>query len=199
VTLDADSFAESLRAMTYKPEAMRRIPLLLHRAANGDYTVFADFQLSRNIAFADALADGLYLAITCTEDIDRADPQQVHANGRGTFFADHRARPHMESCKGWPRGQLPPGFGEEVKSDVPVLIINGANDPATPPSAGEAAMSRMSNARMIVVPYGGHSSEGLIGEECVKTLAARFLATADQRSLDTSCLKNVKHRPFILK
>ena len=59
-------------------------------------------------------------------------------------------------------------------------------------------MSRLTNARMIVVPYGGHSSEGLIGEQCIKTIAARFLDTADQRSLDTTCLKGVKHQPFIL-
>jgi len=59
-------------------------------------------------------------------------------------------------------------------------------------------VSRLSNARLVVVPYGGHSSEGLIGEQCVKTIAARFLDTADQRSLDTTCLKNVKHQPFIL-
>jgi pimeloyl-ACP methyl ester carboxylesterase len=199
VTLDADAFAESLRAMLYKPEAMRSVPLLLHKAAGGDYKAFAEFQLARNIDLNGAIADGLYFSITCTEDIDRADPQQVRANGRGTFLADHRSRPHMEGCKGWPRGTLPPGFGEEVQSDVPVLIINGDNDPATPPSAGRAALSRLSNGRMIVVPYGGHSSEGLIGEVCVKKVAARFLETADQRSLDVACLKDVKYQPFILK
>jgi pimeloyl-ACP methyl ester carboxylesterase len=198
VTLDADAFAESLRAMLYKPESMRSIPLLLHKAAGGDYRAFTELQLDRNIALNDEIADGLYFSITCTEDIDRADPQQTHANGRGTFLADHRARPHMEGCKGWPRGTLPAGFGEEVKSDVPVLIINGANDPATPPSAGRAAMSRLSNARMIVVPYGGHTTEGLIGEECVKKIAGRFLETADQRSLDVACVKDIRHQPFIL-
>jgi hypothetical protein len=60
-------------------------------------------------------------------------------------------------------------------------------------------MSRLSNARMIVVPYGGHSQEGLIGEECVKQIAAKFLDTADQRSLDVSCVQKMKHKPFILK
>ena len=100
---------------------------------------------------------------------------------------------------------LPGKSGDEVLksirragNDVPVLIINGANDPATPPSAGRAAMSRMSNARMIVVPHGGHMSEGLIGDECVKKLAARFLETADQKSLDVACVKNIRHRPFML-
>ncbi len=198
VTLDAGAFAESLRAMLYEPEAMLSIPLLLHKAAGGDYQGFAEFQLERNVELNGAIADGLYFSITCTEDIDRTDPKQMHANGVGTFLGDHRARPHQEGCKGWPRGTLPAGFGDEVKSDVPVLVVNGANDPATPPSAGRAAVSRLSNGRMIVVPYGGHSSEGLIGEECVKNIAARFLDTADQRSLDVTCLKSVKHKPFIL-
>jgi len=199
VTLDADAFAESLRAMMYKPEAMRSIPLVLHKAARGDYKAFADFQLERNVDLNTAIADGLWFSITCTEDVDRSDPQQAHAVGRGTFLADHRNRTHFEGCKGWPRGTLPAGYSEEVKSDVPVLIVNGANDPATPPSAGKAAMSRLTNARQIVVPYGGHSSDGLIGEECVKEIAAKFLQTADQRSLDVSCLKNIKHQPFVLQ
>lgn len=199
VSLDADDFAESLRGMIYKPDAMRSVPLLLHKAANGDYKAFAEFQIVRNVELNTEIADGLYFSVTCTEDIDRIDPQQVHANGRGTFLADHRARPHMEACKGWPRGKLPAGFGEEVKSDVPVLIIAGDNDPATPPSAGRAAASRLSNGRLVVVPHGGHTIQGLIGEECVKQIAARFLETADQRSLDVSCLKNVRHKPFVLE
>jgi pimeloyl-ACP methyl ester carboxylesterase len=199
VTLDAAAFAEALRAMLYKPEAMLSIPILLHKAAGGDYKAFAEFQLERNVELNGAIADGLYFAITCTEDVDRADPKEIAANGRGTFLAEHRSRPHIEGCKGWPRGTLPAGFGEEVKSDVPVLVVNGANDPATPPNAGRAAISRMSNARMIVVPYGGHTQEGLIGEECVKQIAARFLETADQRSLDVTCLTKVRHKPFVLR
>lgn len=199
VTLDADAFAESLRAMMYKPDAMRSIPLLLHKAAGGDYKAFAEFQLKRNVELNGAIADGLYFSITCTEDVDRTDPKELEARNRGTFLADHRSRPHLEGCAGWPRGTLPAGFGEEVKSDVPVLIVNGDNDPATPPSAGRAAMSRLSNARMIVVPYGGHTSQGLIGEDCVKKIGERFLETADQRSLDVSCVKDIKHQPFILK
>jgi pimeloyl-ACP methyl ester carboxylesterase len=199
VDLNADDFAEALRGMVYLPEFMRSIPHLLHKAASGDYAAFADFQIKRNVQLNSEIADGLYFSITCTEDIDRIDPQQMIANGRGTFFKDHRARPHMEGCKDWPRGKLPAGFGEEVKSDVPVLIINGDNDPATPPATGRTAASRLSNARVIVVPHGGHALQGLIGEECVTQIAAQFLETADQRSLDVACVKDVKHKPFILQ
>ncbi len=199
VSLTAEGFAESLRGMIYRPEAMRSVPLLMHKAAGGDYQAFADLEIARNIDLDSEIADGLYFSITCTEDIDRIDPKQLAANGRGTFFAEHRARPHLEVCKTWPRGKLPAGFGEEVKTDVPVLIMAGDNDPATPPNAGRVAASRMSNARVVVIPHSGHSFQGLIGEDCVKRIGARFLETADQRSLDVSCLKDVKHKPFVLK
>jgi pimeloyl-ACP methyl ester carboxylesterase len=188
-----------LRAMIYKPSAMLSIPLLLHKAAGGDYQAFADFQIGRNVELNGEIADGLYFSITCTEDIDRLDPQRMHENGRGTFLADHRARPHMEGCKDWPRGKLPAGFGEEVQSDVPVLIMVGDNDPATPPSAARAAASRLSNGRVVVVPHGGHTLAGLVGEKCASGIAARFLETADQRGLDVSCLKDVKLKPFVLQ
>jgi pimeloyl-ACP methyl ester carboxylesterase len=198
INLEAADFAESLRAMIYKPEAMRSIPLFLHKAAGGDYRGFVDYQIGRNVDLNHELADGLYLSITCTEDIDRLDPQQVTANGRGTFLADHRARPHMESCKDWPRGKLPAGFGEEVKSDVPVLIMVGDNDPATPPTAAQAAVSRLSNGRVVVVPYGGHTLSGLINDKCPNEIAAQFLETAYQKSVYVSCLICFMKKPFIL-
>ncbi|HET9446240.1 MAG TPA: alpha/beta fold hydrolase, partial [Steroidobacteraceae bacterium] len=200
VNLEADDFAESLRGMMYRSETMLTIPLVLHKAAaGGDYQAFADYQIGRNATFNADIADGLYFSITCTEDIDRVDPKQLQANARGTFLADHRSRPHMEVCKDWPRGKLPAGFGEEVQSDVPVLIMVGDNDPATPPSAAHAAASRLSNARVVVVPYAGHVLNGLIGERCAFDIAARFLETADPRSLDISCLKDVRHKPFVLR
>ena len=81
VTLDADAFAESLRAMLYDPERTRRIPALLHRAAGGDYREFAEFQLGRNVVLGRAIATGLYYSMTCTEDVARVDRKAVLAEG----------------------------------------------------------------------------------------------------------------------
>lgn len=198
VTLDADAFAESLRAMLYDAEQTRRIPLLLHRAAGGDYREFAEFQLKRNVAFGRFIAIGLYYSLTCTEDVARVDRKAVIAEGTGTFLADARARPHFAVCDAWPRGRLSAGFAEEVTSDVPVLIVNGEIDPATPPASARAAASRLSNARVIIVPQGGHSLTGLTDAECVTGLITRFLDSADQKSLDTSCVKKVRRKPFVL-
>jgi hypothetical protein len=55
------------------------------------------------------------------------------ANGSANCVTYGRSCPAWE---GWPVGRLPAGFGEEVQSAVPVLIMNGENDPATPPDTG---------------------------------------------------------------
>ncbi|MET0535457.1 MAG: alpha/beta hydrolase [Steroidobacter sp.] len=199
VSLRAADFAEALRAMLYNPEATRHIPIHLHRAATAnDYRPFAELQIKRNQAIADAIALGMYFATTCTEDIAGVDAEAVYAAGRGTFLADHRARPHIQNCKGWPLGQLPKDFRTDVTSDAPVLIITGENDPATPPASARSAASRLSNAKVIIVPQGGHSLAGLIGEDCVKGLATRFLETANVQSLDVTCVAKVRRRPFVL-
>jgi pimeloyl-ACP methyl ester carboxylesterase len=199
VSLRAADFAEALRGMLYSPESTRRVPVLLHLAATtGDYRRFAEFQIERNLELAEEIAGGLYFAVTCTEDIARVDPKSVYEAGRGTFLADYRARPHIEGCKGWPRGRLPAGFAKEVESDVPVLILTGEDDPTTPPASARAAASRLSNARVIIVPRGGHNTDGLVGAGCVTGIMQRFLETADPRSLNTACVAQVHRRPFIL-
>ncbi len=202
ISFRATDFAEILRAMLYTPENARKVPLLLHHAATtGDYRPFAQPQVERNVEIAQGIWKGLYFAQTCTQDVPRVNPEAVYATGRGTFVADHRARPHIESCEGWPRGRLPPGFGEDVQSDVPVLMINGESDPATPPATARRAAAKLSNSRLIVVPQGSHALIGLEGDgaQCLERIAARFLDTANPKALDTACVAKVRRKPWVLK
>ena len=197
VTLTARDFAESLRGMLYAPAAARQVPLFLHQAARtGDYRPFAEFQLQRNIGSASGFAEGMYFAVTCTEDVPRTDPATAYAAGRGTFLADHRARAHIESCRDWPRGVLPTDFGQEVASDVPVLVITGEYDPVTPPSHARSAASRLKRSRVVIVPHGGHSAAGLTNTACIQQLMAEFLETADPNGLDTGCLAGIQRPAF---
>jgi pimeloyl-ACP methyl ester carboxylesterase len=199
VKLTARDFAEVLRAMLYTAATARQVPLFLHQAATtGDYRPFAELQLQRNIGLTQRIAEGMYFAVTCTEDVARTDSAAAYAAGRGTFLSDHRARAHIESCRGWPRGVLPAGFGQEVASDAPVLIITGQYDPATPPTEARAAASRLKRARIVIVPHGGHSAGGLMGAACVPQLVAGFLETADPSAIDTGCLVGVRRPPFAL-
>jgi pimeloyl-ACP methyl ester carboxylesterase len=200
VTLTARDFAEALRGMLYTPATARQIPLFLHQAAaSGDYRAFAEFQLQRNIGSTPGFSEGMYFAVTCTEDLPRTDAAAVYAAGYGTFLADHRARAHIDSCRRWPRGVLPAAFGEEVASDVPVLVITGQYDPVTPPSDARSATSLLSRSKVVIVPHGGHGMSGLTNAACVQQLMVAFLETADPNRLDTACLAGIQRPAFIVK
>lgn len=93
---------------------------------------------------------------------------------------------------------LPARFGQEVASDVPVLIITGQYDPATPPIDGRSAASRLRRARVVIVPHGGHSVDGRSSVACVPRLVPGFLETADPDRLDTGCLAGMHRPPFAL-
>jgi hypothetical protein len=79
-----------------------------------------------------------------------------------------------------------------------VLIFTGEWDPVTPPAHGDAAAKHLPNALHLVVPHGAHSLSGLQGSDCVTRLMADFVERGNVKSLDTSCVKNVKRNGFAL-
>ena len=98
----------------------------------------------------------------------------------------------MKTCEFWPKGAVP---DEYYDSDVviPVLILSGDLDPATPPAWGEAVSKHLVNARHIVVPGTGH---GAIATGCGSRLAQEFIDSGTTDGLDTSCLQGLRRPPF---
>ncbi len=198
-TMRPAGFAEALRAMMYDPGATRNMPRLLHLAAReGNYDGFAEFGARRAMSIVRFAATGLYLSVTCAEDIPFADEPGEYEQGRGTFLADHRARFHFEACRRWVRGSVAKDFHESVVSDVPVLILNGAHDPVTPPRWGAHAAKTLSRSVQVVVPHGGHGWGSLENADCVSRIREEFLANpaAAAETLDLSCLEQIRRQPF---
>ena len=75
-----------------------------------------------------------------------------------------------------------------------MLLISGNLDPVTPPPFAEEAKKSFPNSLHIVVP-GGHVSDN----PCIEALMQKFLAEADVKTLDTSCIAKTKLPPFALK
>ncbi len=196
VTLDLsrEAFATTLRYALYSPQTARRVPLLMHEAFQGDFAPF----LSVAVAFLQALAGqvhlGMFLSVTCAEDIPFVDVETAKRASMGTFLGDSRLRQQLQACEAWPRAELPPGYGEPVRSDVPVLVISGELDPVTPPVWGEDASRHLANSVHVVVPGGGHSNPF----PCVSRLVAEFLAAGTTDSLDRTCVADVQPPPFAM-
>lgn len=190
-TLTASGFADGLRVMLYDEQSGRSVPLLLKRARAGDYTPFAQIALDNGRGLKQALAMGLLLSVTCTEDVSRIRPEEVAKETAGSFIGDWRVRGQMAACGAWPRGALPADYATPFTSDVPVLLISGNLDPVTPPHWGVDAQKSFPNSLHVVMP-GAHVSDN----DCVDALMKTFIATASVKGLDTSCVAKTKLPPF---
>ena len=192
--LSRDAFAEALRVLMYSSPRNRRVPLLIHRAYEGDFRPFARLGLQTNRALRDMLSFGMLLCVTCSEDLPRIEEDAIERETAGTFLGDGRVRGQRAVCAWWPRGEVPDDYGEPVVSDVPVLLLSGTLDPVTPPAWGEEAARHLSNSLHLVVP-GAHG----VGGPCLESIQRAFLRTASVADLDTTCVARLQPSPFVLE
>jgi len=191
VVLSREAFGEALRIVMYHDS--RDVPLLIHRAHEGDFDYFAQRGAEANRAVRRSLAFGMLACVTCTEDVARIDPDSIADLTADTFLGDGRVRRQMSICQFWPQSSLAGDFDEPVRSDVPVLALSGTLDPVTPPRFGEDAVRHLKNGLHVVVP-GGHG----VGGPCVESVMRQFLDRGTVAGLDTSCVGKTRLPPFNL-
>jgi hypothetical protein len=90
---------------------------------------------------------------------------------------------------------MPPDFYDPVKSDVPVLILSGGIDPATPPRHGDEVARTLTHARHFVAPQLGH---GVSLHGCAPRLIESFVRKASAEGLDGKCLERIPRPLFLL-
>jgi pimeloyl-ACP methyl ester carboxylesterase len=198
VRLSRSGVAQVVRYMLYESDWALEVPLLLHQAAQGDWKPLAEKAvwmagLSRGVA-----PDGDYLSITCSEDVPFIRDEEIPAAVAGTFLGDFRIRQQREACAVWKVPKVPASYLEPVVSDVPALVVNHGRDPVTPASDGEEAARTLRRSRVILVPYAGHSTDGLEGVECLDTLWVKLIEAGSADRLDTSCVAKIRRPAFVL-
>ena len=199
LALSANGAVQTVRYLLYRPSGVREIPWLLRRAAEGDFAPLGE----RAYAIASALAtspDGLYLSVTCAEDVAFIDRKEAERLAAGTFVGDFRLRQQIATCAEWPVAKIPPGFFEPVRSDAPVLIFAGENDPGTPREWAEKVAKTLPQSRLFVIPGATHTFYGLEGVECLDRVTADFVNRGTAQGVDfESCRKAIKRPPFAVK
>jgi len=199
VKLSRDLAAEAIRYMLYDPVASGRVPLVLHQAANGNFVPLTQNALRYRQALVGSGSTGLYLSITCAEDVPWIKPGEGERLAADTFLGDYRLHQQREACALWTRASIPAGYSEPVRGSAPVLILTGQWDPVTPPENGDKAARYLPNSLHIVVPHGGHGLDGLDGIECVDNLITQFIEEGSTKNLTTDCVKNIKRKGFAVK
>src|SRR6185295_258399 len=137
--LSRDLEGEAVRYMLYQAGAASRIPLYLHLAAQGNLVPLAESALFYRQQIVATGSNGMYLSVTCAEDLPKIKSGEGERSGKNTFLGDYRLRQQREACALWPRGEIPKNYAEPTRSNVPALILTGQWDPVTPPLYGDTA------------------------------------------------------------
>ncbi len=196
VKLSRDLAAEAIRYMLYHPASASRVPLTIHTAAQGNFAPLAQAALRYRRTMVGSGSNGMYLSITCAEDLPFIKPGEGEKLAENTFLGDYRLRQQREACELWPRAEIEKDYSKPVRADAPVLILTGEWDPVTPPANGDNVMKTLANGVHVVVPSGAHGLDGLEGMDCVDKLIVDFIQRGSMKGIDTGCVKSVRRRGF---
>jgi len=195
VEIQRGVFAEKIRTWMYGRDKAARIPMIVHHAAGGDFAPFLQQAIGPSIP--DFVADGMYLSVTCAEDVPFINQEEVAKLNANNPFGNYRVFQQTRACGMWPRGKIPADFLEPVSSNAPVLIFSGYMDPVTPPQYGEEVAKHLRNSRHIIIAEAGHGVDGLKDPGCVDRIAIEFLDKGDAKNLDVSCVERMAPPPFV--
>ena len=133
VALSKEVFADRLRQLLYSPQGAAYAPLIIEAAYRGDRAPLATMVDTVTNGLAEILALGLNLSVTCAEDIPFITAADVARTSAGSFEGDLRIRAQQRACAIWNVDPVPASYDEPVRSEAPILMISGSDDPATPP------------------------------------------------------------------
>ncbi|MFT4197912.1 MAG: alpha/beta hydrolase [Pseudoxanthomonas sp.] len=189
--LRAAQVAGLVRMYAYLPTVATLLPVLVHEANQGRYAALTALIQSLSAQMQDAMAMGMQLSVSCSEDGDRI---AAAASDAGTVLGRSFTEAMATQCKAWPKGEIPADFHRPQATSVPALVLEGEFDPVTPPRYGQEVARSLPNARLLVLRGQGHN---VIGTGCMPRLLGQFLDRTDAKALDATCLDSLAYaQPF---
>jgi pimeloyl-ACP methyl ester carboxylesterase len=191
--------AGAIRLLSYTPQTVALIPLLINEAANENLVPLAAQFLMIADKMSDVLAIGMHNAVVCTEDVPFYDNEHMDREALAASYIGPMQVEALEAiCSVWPAGVIDPRFKSPLATDKPVLLLSGDADPVTPPRFGDLAAIDLGNAAHLT---GRHQGHGQAATGCMPEVMGRFVETASvaDKDLDPDdCLLNRFAMPFFL-
>jgi len=192
VQLDRSSMASILRGPLYLPPMAAVLPYALAEASDDRFAPLLTLGSSLVSFLADNFAEGMHFAVICAEDLPRIDAAS-RAAAASTRFGTAFIRLYADACAVVPKRPVPEAFYFPSNADVPVLVLSGGADPATPPRHGERVARALKRATHVVAPNLGH---GVSSQGCGPELVTSFIREAGAAKLDTACLERLPAPTF---
>lgn len=168
--------AGALRILSYHPNTIALMPLLIHEAYAGNYQPIAAQYLMTARSVADALSIGMHNAVVCTEDAPFFEGENVTREMlEATYIGPLQLEALEAICSVWPEGVRDDTLRMPLATDTPVLLLSGDADPITPPAFAELAAVAMTRYEHLVGRNQGH---GQLTRTCIPEAMAKFVETA---------------------
>ena len=194
LVLTRDVLLGAVRGPLYSPVLASALPVALAAAARGEFAGLVGLAGALGSQRRGAVALGMHFSVICAEDMPLLERGAAAVSA--TDNGDASLSLYRRVCADWPRGAVPAAFYSVPTSAVPVLLLSGGLDPATPPRHGErVARSLGALARHVVVPNAGH---GVVGLGCMRDGVYRFIDEADDRdalAVEVGCATGVPRPP----
>jgi len=194
VTITQRLVASIIFSALYNPTLTSLLPQLITDGAQGNYQGLLALAFSSDLPKG-AVSEGMFLSVVCAEDMPRIHPEEIQREAEGRFMGTAFFDTRMKPCEFWPKGSVSDDFYQPIRSNKPVLILSGVDDPITPPSWGDHVAQYLPNSKHFIVPGAGH---GATPHGCVPELMEKFLNQASAANLDPSCIQSQHHPPFFV-
>lgn len=192
LTMTRGKFYGSIRMALYQANVRALVPHAIHQAAKHNFQpILGLYSLTIDNA---GMAMGMHASVVCGEDMHRITPA-MREQAQHSFMGKTMLEGLEATCEVWKVPAVDDSFSEPISSDIPTLLLSGEIDPATPPSWGELAMEKLTNAKHFVAPYATH---GVAYQSCANNLIADLVRSGSVNDLDGECLKKDVRRSFYL-
>jgi pimeloyl-ACP methyl ester carboxylesterase len=192
LVMDQRIFAASLRSILYRASYASLLPLTVSEAKKANFTPLIAQTTAFSADLEDGMSLGMFMAVICAEDVPLIGKDEIQGLANPLFHAD-MFDSLLKTCAIWPKGKIPVEHSQPVSSDVPVLLMSGALDPATPPVWGDLVAKTLSRSKHIIAENLSHS---VSAHGCFPQLMADFFKAGNADKLDAACVKNIARPAF---
>jgi pimeloyl-ACP methyl ester carboxylesterase len=203
-SVDADWVASEIHQLLMDATTQVDLPLAIHLLGTSTDRAATIVAISKAMPPSSSAGESsaqqlMALVIRCDEAWAADDPAHLIGATSFEYGTDvEAARWWQEVCSAVPAAGAAGGSEVLHPSAVPVLALNGEEDPQDPPANMAGARSLWPDSLELAVPDQGHDVDANLSGGCVFRLLSSFIASGRAVGLDTSCLKTVPQPPFTL-
>lgn len=185
VELTSRDFLKILFQLLYSPSGVSVVPLIIDRAAAGDFSLFE--KIGGGGGGGGGISFGMHLSLHCAEEVPFTSAEVI-AERDATVFEELRqgfsGGYYLDYCEHWPVPAAPATENQAVTTSIPTLVFSGSFDPITPPAY--AALVHEDNPGSQYFEIGNESHGASVGK-CGMSLTTAFFDSPTE-AVPVACL-----------